>query len=409
MWRNKWVPLILVCFCLPSLSSGENAEVLPGGIFSLSGTYYHHFDIRKKYDKDGDAVPIAQDFNRDLDSTVFPGLAPLDPLVGGTANIGRSVAEFTLLYEWFDFTLAYGITDRLLVGMNVPYRHSKNDVKAHMDSSDANVGKNAALNTLAPLYVPGTVPLSTKDVQNIMGPGLDINGDGTIEIPGYGYKRVKTWTGDAIGDTQVLAKYSFVSNERWRLAAAGGLRLPTGEQDDPDSFVDVPSGDGQTDILVRAYIDFLGIRNICLNGVARFDVQLPDEKRVRVPPSVHMPITRYKEEVSRNLGDVLELEIAGTYSFTSALSAGLRYRFTRKFKDSVNGTQSHAFYRSLENETDYNSQIGFVFVGFSTIQLFKEKKFPVPLGLQLEYRNRFAGTNGQTKSEYLAGTVNVFF
>jgi hypothetical protein len=401
--------LILLFPCSSWSSTVENAEVLPRGVFSLSGTYYHHFDIHKKYDKHGNAVPLAQDFNTDLDSTVFPGLAPLDPFVGGNANIGRSSTEFTLLFDWFDFTFAYGVTDRILFGVYLPYKHSKNNVKASVDTSRANVGKNATLNTLAPLGVPGTVPLTTQDVGNLLGRGLDINGDGTIDVTGYGYKPFKTWTGSSIGDMQVLGKYQIFNGDPWRLAVSGGLRLPTGEKDDLDSLVDVPSGDGQTDVLLRAHLDFIGIKNLCINGTARYDIQLADEKTLRVPPSVHMPLTNYKEGVDRNLGDILEYEIAANYSFTTAFSGGLKYRYAYKFKDSVQGRREDSFYTSLEDETNASSHIGFVFLGFSTVQMFKEKKFPLPLGLTVEYRNRFAGRNGPTKSQYIAGALDVYF
>jgi hypothetical protein len=409
MWEKR-VTLALVMFLLfPYSSWADKAKVLPRGVFSFASTYYHYFDMHKKYDKEGKAVPIAHDYNKDLDGTVFPSLAPLDPLVGGKANIGRSAVEFTFVNHSFDFTLAYGITDRLSVAVYVPYNRYKNEVKAFVDTSRANVGKNARLNTLAPLGLPGTVPLTTQDVQNLLGRGLDINGDGRLDIEGYGYNPIKTWTGDDIGDIQVQGKYQILDRDPWQIAVSGGVRLPTGKPDDPDSLVDLSTGDGQTDVLLRAHLDFLGIKNLCLDGTMRYDIQLPDRRTLRVPPSVHMLLTRYKEKVERKLGDILEFEITGNYNLTSALSGGLRYRFTRKFKDSVDGKMDDAFYASLEDETNLVSHMAYAFITFSTVQMFEEKKFPLPLSLQVEYRNRFAGKNGAIKAQYISVTLNVFF
>jgi hypothetical protein len=392
----------------PLVCHADNAEVLPKKVFNLGTTYYHYFDIHKRYNQDGKPEDLAHDFNTNLDSRVFPALSALNPLVGGTASLGRSIVDFTLIYRWWEFWLAYGITDNLSVGVLMPVYNSKTDVNAFLDPSTANVGKNPFINSLAPLFAQGTAPLTTEDVQNLLGRGLDINGDGRLDIPGYGYKRVKTWSGTGIGDIELLGKYQFYRNVNWRLAFTGGVRLPTGDVDDPDNLVDVQFGDGQTDILLRFHADYLGIKNFCLNGTVRYDIQLPDKETKRVPSGVDLPITMNKEKVDRNLGDILELELMGNYSFTQCFSGGLKYRFTKKFKDQVDGSKGFA-YSSLEDETNFMGHMAFAFLGFDTTQMYFEKKFLVPLNLRLEYRNRFAGKNNVTKSQYLSFSFDVFF
>jgi hypothetical protein len=393
---------------VPSVGYGATAEVLPKRVFDLGTTYYHYFDIHKRYNQDGKAEDLAADFNKDLTSQVFSALSALDPFVGGRANLGRSVVDFTLIYRWWEFTLAYGLTDRLTLGVLVPYNYSKNDVSASLDSSNANVGKNSFLNSLAPLSVPGTQRLTTDDIQDLLGQGLDINKDGTTDVQGYGYKRVKTWSDNGIGDIELLGKYQLYKSDHWRLAAVGGVRLPTGEVDDIDNLVDVPFGDGQTDIILRFHGDYLGIKNLCLNGTVRYDIQLPDEEKKRIPSSVDRPVTADKETVDRDLGDIVELEFMGSYSFTKYLFGGLKYRFTKKFKDDVDGDMGFA-YSSLEDETNFKGHMGFAFLGFNTTQMYFDKTFPVPLIFKVEYRNRFDGKNNATKSEYLSLSLDVFF
>jgi hypothetical protein len=392
---------------IPLVCHADTAEVLPKRVFNLGTSYYHYFSIDKRYNQDGKPEDLATDFNKNLDSRVFPELSALNPLVGGTASLGRSVVDFTLIYRWWEFWLAYGITDNLSVGVLMPFYYSKTDVNAFLDSSTANVGKNPFINSLAPLFVPGTVRLTTEDIQDLLGRGLDINGDGKIDIPGYGYKRVKTWSGAGIGDIELFGKYQFYKNASWRLAFAGGVRLPTGEADDPDNLVDVQFGDGQTDILLRFHTDYIGIKNFCLNGTVRYDIQLPDKETKRVPSSVDRPITINKEKVDRNLGDIIELEFMGNYAFTQWFSGGLKYRFTKKFKDRVDGSKGFA-YSSLEDETNFMGHMGLAFLGFDTTQMYLDKEFPIPLSLRLEYRNRFAGKNNVTKSQYLSLSLNIF-
>jgi len=336
---------------LPFVCHADTAEVLPKRVFNIGTTYYHYFDIKKRYNEHGKVEDLATDFNAELNGNVFPGLSALDPLVGGTASIGRSVVDFKLIYHWWEFWLAYGITDNFTIGILLPFNDTKNQVRANLDSSTANVGKNPFINSLAPLFVPGTARLTTEDVQNLIGPGLDINGDGTIDIPGYGYKRVKSWNDSGIGDVELQGKYQFFNKHSLRSAVAAGVRFPTGEIDDPDNLVDVPMGDGQWDIFTRLYVDYIGIKNLCLNATVRYDIQLSDHKKLRVPESVNRPITPNKERVDRNLGDILELQAMGNYNFTSFLSGGLKYRYTRKFKDKVDGDMGFA-YSSLEEEAN---------------------------------------------------------
>jgi hypothetical protein len=399
---------LLVLMLTPLVCHGDSAEVLPKGIFSFDTAYYHYFDIKERYNPEGKAEDLAVDYNKELNSNVFPALAPLNPFVGGNATLGRSVVDFTLVVRKLEFSLYYGLTDKITVGVLAPYSFLKNKVDASLDSSTANVGKNPYLNSLAPLYVPGTQPLNTNDIQNLLGNGLDINGDGKIDIAGFGYKQVKTWSGNGFEDIELLGRYQFYNKGDWRLAFTGGVRLPTGQVDDPDNLTDFQFGDGQTDILLRFNADFLGIKRLVLNGTIRYDIQLPDRQEKRVPDAVDKPITANKEDVKRNLGDIIQLEFMGRYDFTQGLSGGLKYLYVKKFKDHVDGNQGFN-YSSLEDETNTESQNIYVFLGYSTLPIYIEKKFPVPLGLKLEYRNRFAGKNNALKSQYIAFTAGVFF
>src|SRR5262249_29155846 len=156
--------------------------------------------------------------------------------------------------------------------------------------------------------------------------------------PGFGFKRFESWSSTGVGDIELLAKYQLLNQASWRFAVAGGVRLPTGRVDDPDNLTDLPFGDGQTDIITRFYLDYLGIPQLLLNLTLRYDIQLPDKQEKRIPDNVNRPITANKENVRRNLGDILEVELLGNYAFTKLLSAGVKYRFSAKVsQDSISG------------------------------------------------------------------------
>ncbi|MDF1526320.1 MAG: hypothetical protein RRA15_11885 [bacterium] len=148
---------------------GDSAMVLPKGVSSVNVIYYNYFDIDERYDPDGDAEDIAANYNADLNSTVFPSLALLEasaggPLPDGSATLGQSLVDFTLKYRWWEIAYAYGLSDRLTLGILIPYNNSKNNVNAVIDSTTATVGVIPVVPYLVPTPLvggPGT-PLTTQ-------------------------------------------------------------------------------------------------------------------------------------------------------------------------------------------------------------------------------------------------------
>jgi hypothetical protein len=397
--------------CGLPLAFADTAEVLPKGVSAFTVAYLHYKDISERFDPSGDKEDRATDFNADLNSSVFPALVPLDPLVGGTASIGRSVVGFTLEYRLWGFAYSRGITDKLSVAIRVPYIDSKNNVDATVDTSTANVGKNPAFPGAGPALVPiaaGGVPLTTEDVRDLLAPGRDVDGNGTTDIPGFGYEPFRSLTQTGIGDIGLLVKYKFYDRRKWRLAAGGGVRLGTGEPDDPDNLTDIPFGTGQSDALLHFFADYRLSRKWLLNGTFRYDWQLPDKETVRVPEDVNQPVTANRERVDRDLGDILELELMARYAFNPQWSTSATLRFTRKKKDDVDGKLGFV-YTSLEEETDRESDIVFLKVEYSTIEKYRKKQTRMPLVARFGYRNRYAGKNNEPVSEFVSLELNLVF
>ena len=402
--------LVIFLAAVPSVCLADSAGVLPKGIFSFDMTHWEYFPITKQYDPKGKPEDLAVNYNGALDSTIFPALAPLDPFVPGLPTVGDSVVKFKLIAKNTDLNFYYGLTDNLLLGVKVPVNYVQRQVKRRLDTSTANVGKNAAAlcgSLICPLFVPGTVPLTTQDVLDLVGQGLDVDKNGTIDIPGFGYKPFETYTRTGVGDIEVAGKYQFYDSKPLRFALSGGVRLPTGRADDRDSLTDFALGGGQTDLMFRLHSDYTGIENLLLNATVGYDVQLPDKEKVRVPDDANRPITVNRERVHRNLGDVISLDLMGRYSFTPEFSFGLRYRYDKKLKDSVDGDRGFR-YSALEDETRTVSHMAIVSLGFSTVNLYLAKKFFMPFTADISYRNRFAGKSNVTKSEYVALNLTFF-
>ena len=412
--RKNIAALLLVLGCawgLPSLCFGEGAGVLPKGVGTFTPTYYHYFDITERFDPNGKKEDLAVNFNGELDSTVFPLLAPLDNFVPGNASIGELDTKFTLRYRWFDNDLLYGVTDKLTFKVSIPISYSENRVKAKLRSKSANVGKNAAFacgQPICPLGVPGTVPLSDEDAQDLIGGGIDVNGDGNVDIPGFGYERFESWKQWGINDISATAKFQYFNNKAWLHAITGGFRAPTGRINNPNSLTALGFGDHTWDLLFRHHTTYLGIENLNLNILLSYDVQLPDKTRRRVISDANEPITANTEKVRRNLGDIFGTEVGVGYAFTPEWGLGARYVYNHKFRDSVDGDKGFN-YSALEDETAWQSHMIIGALTFSTVNLYFDKKFPLPFDFTVAYRNRLYGTNNVTVSEYVSFALTLYF
>ncbi len=410
MMRRKVIIVVLfsiILFLLQITTTyADNAEVIPKGISraSVNGKFYSSVDER--YDPDGNTEDVATDFNKTLDSSVFPALSLVEAgfgLPAGCANIGTSDISFEYDFNLYAFDYHYGLNDRITIGIHIPYWDVKNDVDANVDNTDATVGANPFLGIpgdpfggapLVPIALGG-VPLTTNQVQDFL-------------VQQYGYKRIETWSGDGLSDMEVGLRYQYLKTDDWRLAFTGGVRIPTGEKDDPDNLMDYPLGSGAWALLFNFNQDYIGIENLVLNATFRYELYLPDKETLRVPDDVDEVITANEEKVDRDIGDVIELEASASYAFFEGWNFSLLYKYGFAFENDVSGDKGFA-YESLQDETDYTEHVGIVGLSYSTIGLYRAKKFPVPLNVSISYRNRFAGSNNVLKSQYVGVKLEVYF
>lgn len=154
-----------------------------------------------------------------------------------------------------------------------------------------------------------------------------------------------------LGDVELAAKYVLVDSYRhevgqplpdgggMRFAVAGVFRLPTAQLDSPDDFADIGTGDGQADIEARAFLDVIASRRWWASAVLRYGVQQSDELTVRIPRTVDDPFPAFvrRVEVTRDLGDFLEIELAPRFAPNEALSLSANYRYRQKGADRYRG------------------------------------------------------------------------
>jgi len=404
---------------VPDTSYADSAVVLPKGVFRTSVTGNFYLPVTQRFNEDGGTESVATDFNANLNSNIFPSLSLVEEGFGmpeGSATVGTSEVSFE--YQFYDSIMEaqYGLTDRITIGFKLPYLWNRNSVDANINTNNATVGLNPYYGSpqdpfggspLVPLAYGG-IPLTTSQTKALIGPGLDVNNDGQIDIPGYKYKPFNAWSGNGLGDLEVGFRYQYYNSPRWNLAFTGGVRFPTGSVDDPDNLVDVGYGIGAYALLFNLNQDYVGIKNLLLNGTIRYDLYLPDSITTRVPSDVYHPITTNEETVDRLVGSHFEFEGSGTYRFYDEFTLELMYRYAIKFKDSVSGNKGYN-YSSLEDLTNWTYNLFKIGLGYSTIDLFKKKKFPLPVTVSFAYQNVFAGTNRYYQQQFFSLQLGVYF
>jgi hypothetical protein len=300
--------------------------------------------------------------------------------------------------------VAYGLTDRLSIGVRIPYWTQNIQVKAALDTRTATVGVNATVSGgVAPLQVPGTRPTTTEDIQAFLAR--------------LGFRRVQDWSDASFSDIFGGLKYQYHQSEHWRLAVTGSVRFPTGRWDDPNNLVDYPTGFDAWGLGLQVHQDVvwqkpgrakrLGVLtagDFVLNTTFQYEAILPDTKPFRVC-NVHQPICPdFDPHVRRDVGDIVEAELAGTVGLLPGLTLSPQYMYVHKFQDHFRGHLGFD-YQQLQAETDADSHSLEVRLAYNTALLFAEKRFPVPLSVSLRYVERLAGNNNRLHTRYLGFIV----
>ncbi|MCP4766450.1 MAG: transporter [Gammaproteobacteria bacterium] len=394
-WRYTAAVIVLsVAITAPRTGLADDAEVLPKNVSRFYWDFYRYHPTTQRYNADGDREALAHPFSdAALDSSVLTSLAPLDAFVPGKATIGDVSVEYEYDIDVLDLGYSYGLTENLSIGFHLPYYWISNNVDTAFDNSSANAGLNPVTGACCIPTAAGGVPLDTDDVQNLV-------------MSEYGFSEIDDWSRDGIGDTELGAKYRFYQQQDSAFAITGGLRIPSGYEDDADKLNDVAWSYGTYALLLRLHYDYLlsnlwngsasslqtlpARGNLVANLAFRYDYMLPDRKTMRIGDTPDQVLTTNRERVDRELGDLYNLEAALKYYASDALAFGLVYTYGGKFKDDIDGDEGYN-YSSLEKNTDSSQQIIKLEASYSTLPAYQAQRSRLPMEFSLAYRERFKG------------------
>ena len=405
---------------IPGQLLADSAAVLPTNVSRAYLDFYRYQPTTQRYNADGNLEDLAFPFsNATVDSTVLTVLAPLDPLVSGPASIGDVAVAYQYDIDILDIGYNYGLTNQLSIGFHIPYYWITNNVDTSFSSVNANVGLISTTGGCCEPIASGGQPMTIGDVQNLIKSQ-------------YGFDAVETWQRDGVGDIEMGAKYQLYQKQNSAFSVTGGLRIPSGYEDNADILTDVAWSYGNYAALLRLNYDYLVSNlwrdkpnnlyqelplagDVIINLTFRFDYMLPDTKVMRVGDIPDQVFTNNIERVSRKLGDLYNIEVSGKYQATDSISLSAIYTYGWKSKDDISGTMGFN-YASLEANTDSSQQIIILALNYSTLAAYRNKQSAIPMEFSIAYRDRFKGdgprtaqTNPVLHTSWVVASMKILF
>lgn len=390
----------------------ENASVLPSGIRNLR--YMNaKLDAIDKFDGSGNIVPIGNALNKAItwgDSINGKKDIYERALLRGTLSnygideseyIGNTTGVVNVAVTAQVPVIAYGVNEKLTMAIALPF--VTDDI-----SVDSGFVADENLNNFATNIV--------QRQRNSQHKAYKVKFDtlNAIEnkLRDNGYKTLSSSEGrrSRLGDVIIVSKYQYVKSDNLLSALRFEVTAPTGEKTDVDKAVDVGTGDGQWDVGlgVASQYDISGA--FSLSGFAGFTIQLPTEGEKRIPVEADSKITEDKDERTEiDLGDMLKIEAALTYNFLNGFSLvnGLGHQY--KQADSYEGSKfSKNRYEWLAQDTEQKMTTYQAGLSYSTIPLFRQKKFKVPLQASVFYTSVLEGKN-IVKDDVVTLEMALFF
>jgi len=366
-------------------------------------------EVQNTYNNGGDVVGLGDALNKEI--------TWLDLLEGEDDPIKRGEYEGFLLSRGVNLSELTGQTSGLV------------NVAANVTLPIIGMGVTRKLTIAAAIPV---VEVETKiDTSAISGPALDriandLANDGKLDdanelkekymnaitdkLVENNYKPLSNTKKKELGDVKLVAKYLLTNKKKYAVALQSELTLPTGQTADIDKLVDVPTGDGQTDIALGFVTDLRLIDDLTITTAMKYTAQLSDTQALRVPEKMDTKLTPdIDQTVERDLGDIFEASLTAKYTVTDWFNVQSAMNFSYKERDQFSGSKFDAErYNWMAINTEQNLTSYQVGVEFHTLTLFQKGKFAAPLKTSLNYSDTIRGKNAGSDKLYSLD-LSLFF
>jgi len=371
----------------------ENTKVMPKNVRSVDiRTVDTH--IENKTDAGGQPQPLAKPLDQDL---TFAKMVKSESALKSsqlnaflTSNgfsdtdvVGTFSADLKAHVRVTAPIISYGLTERLTLAAAIPVYQAQTAINVGF------VPTPRAQQFLTALAQPeNNQTASAREVGDKLNHAVERLNQKLLD---NGFRNLRNWDGQGLGDITLAGKFRGIDTEGFALAATGGVVLPTGRTDDVDVINDLAFGDGQTDVFTQIATDeFIG-NGFTINEFAKYTEQLAGRKQVRLVTEDEK-IEVGKSEADFKLGSKWEAGASLQWEPSFGLVTGIGYNHLQKLGDNYRGIPPES-QRALEANTDQQANNSLFQLGYSTVPLFRAKRFPVPLETKFTYVHQLSSKN----------------
>ena len=389
----------------------DHAQVLPSGVRKVSYNYMMG-SANNKFSSTGSVVGMGNSMNsnvsyqqivRSRETAAEQGV--LEGYLSSLGNdlnesVGRSTGEVNVELDVQVPIFAWGMTPKWTSALVMPIITAKTHVSTGFVASSSFQSFADSLRDSGQSLKAESIKQSTDDV-------ISNKNDQ------YGYKPLAESIGNhqtSLGDMRWVNKYQLSKQTNYTVALLHELALPTGRTSDINRLVDVPTGDGQFDLGLGLVGQYYWEDRFTFWSRINYTWQAPDQVAARVPETASSSISKSLDgQISRDLGDSFYTSLGSSFQAHRDVKLQAQYTFQYKQEDQHKGEKYQAFrYRWLGQNTEqqlHSIQLG---LNYSTIGLFKAKKFPVPLDFNLISGIPLRGKN-VIKDTSIVAEASVFF
>lgn len=320
------------------------------------------------------------------------GSGTSDPQCAGSAALVSSATG-----------LSNSLSNLYTNGLLVPTRGST--IQSAVDARIANI--RGALNAFAANSASGVPSITATGVVGAPGPLATPVMQTLLNNPAYGVglDPLQTVERTHIGDAELTGKlllfdsFSLRNMSRFtphglnaRLAVGAGYRFPTGSLPSSNALTDIGTGTHVGAVLLRGYADITMGGHFWISGVGRYAKASSDTLTVRFAPGVAFPSASSTVGVSRQLGDLVELEAMPRWVFNDYISIGGQYLYRHKPVDTytVNGVAAP----QMGVGTDFTEQRVGGGVAFSNAHAVSLGKSKIPFDVSYLHSETIRGSGG---------------
>ncbi len=414
--KNKLLSVLLILVAFESFAGDlkplffmPTAQVLPKGIrnFNYNGLTS---SANEKFGDDGINASLAQPLEKDLTfQNIIDGkigsdekAAILQVMATTGSNFDDTFGQTTGQVNVNAFAhvpiFAYGLTKKMTVALVVPVI----DYSYQLDVGVSQDNRELYNEVEKALAAKGVTDKIDEFYEKIDAPTLS-------KFDEFNYDQPLSESGTKLGDIRIITRYQTLNTENHRVSLQGELVLPTGEDQDINKAVDVASGDAQTDVGLGINYDYIVSDSLTFAFNTTYTVQIKDTNPERIPIQSNSKASPDIDQAAqRNLGDIWATALVMNYE-KHGFRLDLGYAYQHKGEDSYSGTSfSNERYGWLSNETEQYMHSANITFGFSTISLFRQKKFPLPLIIALNHNRILAGRN-VVSNPLTSLNLSVFF